>query len=164
MKVSSKTRSTRNESSNFRCLQSVEVEVDEETGDVRILRMVNALDVGKVLNPKLLAGQIYGGIAQGIGYALYEEVKSEKGRILNPGFLDYKIPTAMDAPDNIVPIIVEVPQPDGPYGARGVGEHTMIPAAPLIANAVEDAVGVRIKSMPVTKEKVALEFKKTGRK
>ena len=69
--------------------------------------------------------------------------------MLNPNFTDYKIPTAKDIPDEIVPIIVEVPQPDGPFGARGVGEHTMIPAAPMVANAVQDALGIRIKSMPI---------------
>jgi carbon-monoxide dehydrogenase large subunit len=80
----------------------------------------------------------------------------EKGRLLNPNFTDYKIPTAMDVPEEMIPIIVEVPQPDGPFGARGVGEHTMIPAAPMIANAIEDAAGVRITSMPITAEKLAL--------
>ena len=76
--------------------------------------------------------------------------------MLNPNFTDYKIPTAMDTPRETIPIIIEAPQPDGPFGARGVGEHTMIPAAPMIANAVEDALGIRIKSMPITAEKVAL--------
>ncbi len=75
---------------------------------------------------------------------------------MNPNFTDYKIPTSLDIPDEIIPIIVEVPQPDGPFGARGVGEHTMIPAAPMIANAVEDALAIRITSMPITSEKVAL--------
>jgi len=79
---------------------------------------------------------------------------------LNPNFSDYKIPTSLDVPEEIVPIIVEVPQPDGPFGARGVGEHTMIPTASLVANAVEDALGVRIKSMPITAEKVALTVSK----
>ena len=78
------------------------------------------------------------------------------GKLMNPNFTDYKLPTAMDVPGEIVPIILEVPQPEGPFGARGVGEHTMIPVAPMIANAIEDAVGVRIKSMPVTAEKIAM--------
>jgi carbon-monoxide dehydrogenase large subunit len=80
----------------------------------------------------------------------------DKGKLLNASFSDYKIPTAMDIPDEIVSIIIETPQPDGPSGARGMGEHTMIPAAPMIANAVEDALGIRIKSMPITSEKIAL--------
>ena len=83
----------------------------------------------------------------------------EKGKLLNANFTDYKIPTSMDIPDEVIPIIIEVAQPDGPFGARGMGEHTMIPAAPIIANAVEDALGIRIKSMPITAEKIALAIK-----
>jgi len=84
---------------------------------------------------------------------------SEKGKLLNPNFTDYKIPTSMEEPGEVVCIIVEVPQPDGPFGARGIGEHTMIPAAPIVANAIEDALGIRIKSLPLTAEKVALAIK-----
>jgi carbon-monoxide dehydrogenase large subunit len=106
-----------------------------------------------------------GGLLQGFATVLYEDMRyNEKGKLLNPNFSDYKIPTVMDMPDQVVPIIIEVAQPDGPFGARGVGEHTMIPCAPLIANAVEDALGVRIKSMPVTKEKVALAVKAAAKK
>jgi len=136
--------------------QGAEVEVDTETGEVRILRMAAAHDVGRVLHPVALKGQIYGALAQGLGYALYEEVRTDRGKMLNPNFTDYKIPTAFDIPDEIIPIIVEVPQPDGPFGARGVGEHTMIGAAPVIANAVYNALGVRITSMPITQEKIAM--------
>jgi carbon-monoxide dehydrogenase large subunit len=82
--------------------------------------------------------------------------------MLNPSFADYKIPTSKDIPQEVVPIIVEVPQPDGPFGARGMGEHTMIPAAPIVANAVEDALGLRIRSMPITAEKVALTLVEKG--
>ena len=88
---------------------------------------------------------------------LYEDMRFDNhGKLLNPNFTDYKLPTTLDIPDEIVPIIVEVAQPDGPYGARGVGEHTMLPAAPMIANAIDDAFGIRIKSMPITAEKVAM--------
>ncbi|HOW90198.1 MAG TPA: molybdopterin-dependent oxidoreductase, partial [Elusimicrobiales bacterium] len=133
------------------------VEVDRETGKMRIKKAVLAVDCGKAINPDLVRGQIVGGLLQGFATVLYEDMRFDgKGRLLNPNFSDYKIPTSLDMPDKVVPMIVEVAQPDGPYGARGVGEHTMIPAAPLIADAVEDAVGVRIRSMPVTKEKVAL--------
>ena len=91
---------------------------------------------------------------------IHEDMRfDDKGKLLNPNFTDYKIPTSMDIPDEIVPIIVEVPQPDGPYGARGIGEHTMIPIAPIVANAVADAIGIRIKSMPITAEKIALAIK-----
>jgi len=133
------------------------LEIDKETGEMHIKKAVEALDVGKAINPDLVKGQITGGLLQGLSTVLYEDMRyDDKGKLLNPNFTDYKIPTTKDVPDEIVPIIIEVPQPDGPYGARGVGEHTMIPAAPMIANAVEDALGVRIKSMPITKEKVAL--------
>lgn len=135
----------------------VVLEIDRETGKMKIKKAALAVDCGKAINPDLVKGQIVGGMLQGFATVLYEDMRfDEKGRLLNPNFSDYKIPTAKDMPEKVVPIIVETAQPDGPYGARGVGEHTMIPCAPLIANAVYDALGVRIKSMPVTKEKVAL--------
>jgi len=136
------------------------LEIDRETGKVEILKAALAVDVGKAINPDLVEGQITGGLLQGLATVLYEDMRfDESGRLLNPNFTDYKIPTAMDTPREMIPIIVEVPQPDGPFGARGVGEHTMIPAAPMVANAVEDAVGVRIKSMPITAEKIALAIR-----
>ncbi len=136
------------------------LEVDRETGKMKIKKVALAVDCGKAINPDLVKGQVVGGLLQGFATVLYEDMRyNEKGRLLNPNFSDYKIPTSMDMPDVVVPIIIEVPQPDGPFGARGVGEHTMIPCAPLIANAVADALGVRIKTMPVTKEKVALAVK-----
>ncbi len=137
------------------------LEIDKQTGKMRVLKAVEAVDVGQALNPDLIKGQITGGLLQGLATVLYEDMRYDaKGRLLNPNFTDYKIPTAMDVPDEIVPIIIEVPQPDGPFGARGVGEHTMLPAAPMIANAVEDALGIRIKSMPITAEKVAMAMLK----
>jgi len=140
------------------------IEVDKETGKMHIKKAVEAIDAGKAINPDLVKGQITGGLLQGLSTVLYEDMRyDEKGKLLNPNFTDYKIPTAKDVPDEIVSIIIEVPQPDGPFGARGVGEHTMIPAAPMIANAVQDALGIRIKSMPITAEKVAMaNLKKKG--
>ena len=133
------------------------LEVDRETGKMRVKKAVLAIDAGKAINPDLVRGQITGGLLQGLATVLYEDIRHDKnGRILNPNFTDYKIPTAQDIPDEIVPIIIEVPQPDGPFGARGIGEHTMLPAAPMIAGAIEDALGIRITSMPITAEKVAL--------
>ena len=133
------------------------VEIDTETGKMKVLKTALAIDAGKALNPDLVRGQITGGLLQGLATVLYEDMRYDaKGKLLNPNFTDYKIPTAMDVPEEIIPIIVEVPQPDGPFGARGIGEHTMLPAAPMIANAVEDALGIRIKSMPITAEKVAM--------
>jgi len=136
---------------------AITLEIDKETGAMHVKKAVEALDVGKAINPDLVKGQITGGLLQGLSTVLYEDMRyDDKGKLLNPNFTDYKIPTAKDVPDEIVPVIIEVPQPDGPFGARGVGEHTMIPAAPMIANAVDDALGLRIKSMPITKEKVAM--------
>jgi CO/xanthine dehydrogenase Mo-binding subunit len=133
------------------------LEVDRETGRMHVKKVALAVDVGKAINPSLIAGQITGGLVQGLATALYEDMRfDDRGRLLNPNFTDYKIPTAHDIPDEMIPILVEVPQPDGPFGARGVGEHTMIPAAPMVANAIEDALGIRITSMPITAEKVAL--------
>ena len=134
--------------------QGVEVEVDVETGEVTILKMANALDAGKVLNPAALKGQVIGGIAQGVGYALYEEVKSEEGRILNAGFTDYKLPTATEMGFPIDLKFVETVDEFGPFGAKGAGEPGLVPTAPAIANAVYDAVGVRIYDLPITPEKV----------
>ncbi len=134
--------------------QGAEVEVDTETGEVRILRMAAAHDVGRVLHPTALKGQIYGALAQGIGYALYEEVRTERGRVVNAGFTDYKIPTACEMDFPIDLHFVETNDPSGPFGAKGVGEPGLVPTAPAIANAIHDAVGVRITDLPITPERV----------
>ena len=131
----------------------VEVAVDEKTGEVTILRMVAAHDVGKAINPTLLLGQIYGAAYTGVGYGLTEEIKVKNGRVMNPTFRDYQMLTAMD----VVPVeavIVEPDDADGPFGAKGVGEPGLVPTAPAIANAIYDAVGVRIRELPITPEKV----------
>jgi len=135
------------------------LEIDKETGKMKVLKVVEAIDCGKALNPDLVNGQIIGGIVQGLATVLYEDMRySDKGKLLNANFTDYKIPTSKDIPDNIVPIIVEVAQPDGPFGARGMGEHTMLPIAPMIGNAIYEALGVRITSMPITAEKVFMAY------
>ena len=140
--------------------QGAEVEVDTETGEVRILRMVAAHDVGKVLNPPALKGQIYGALAQGIGYALYEELQSKKGKILNPNFRDYKIPTAQEMNFPIDLEFIETNDSFGPFGAKGVAEPGLVPTAPAIANAIYDAVGIRIRDLPITPEKILAALKK----
>ena len=133
--------------------QAVEVEVDTYTGNVKVLDVHVAQDVGKVLNPLGLAGQIEGGVIMGMGYALTEELIVEKGRILNPSFHDYKLPTACDIPEiHFYP--VETNDSAGPYGAKGVGEAPLIPTAAAIANAVSNAIGVKINNLPITPEKV----------
>jgi len=141
----------------------VEVEVDRETGQVKILSYIAAHDVGKAINPLLLEGQIYGGGLQGIGYALGEKMIFEKGELKNGNFLDYKMPTAKDIPP-VQAVIVETDEKDGPFGAKGIGEPGAVPTAPAIANAIYDAVGVRIKDLPITPEKVlkALKEKEKG--
>jgi CO/xanthine dehydrogenase Mo-binding subunit len=139
--------------------QAAEVEVDEETGEVRILRIVAAHDVGRALNVTTTEGQMEGATAQGVGYALFEEVKFEKGVMLNPGFLNYRIPTALDIPP-ITSLLVETIDPAGPFGAKGVAEPAMTPTTPAIANAIYDAVGVRVKELPITPQKVLEELKK----
>jgi CO/xanthine dehydrogenase Mo-binding subunit len=142
----------------------VVLEIDTDTGRVWVRRAALAVDAGKAINPDLVRGQITGGLVQGLATVLYEDMRfGEDGRLLNPNFTDYKIPTAFDIPDEMIPIIVETPQPDGPFGARGVGEHTMIAAAPVIANAIYDALGVRLTSMPITQERVALAILDSAR-
>jgi CO/xanthine dehydrogenase Mo-binding subunit len=131
----------------------IEVEVDTETGTVEVKRVVHAQDVGKAINPKLVEAQMEGGVSMGLGYALTEEIVVEQGRILNPNFATYLIPTVSDTPA-IETITVEDPYPNGPFGAKGVGEPGALPTAAAIANAVYDAVGVRIRQLPVTAERV----------
>ncbi|MEA3336711.1 MAG: molybdopterin cofactor-binding domain-containing protein [Chloroflexota bacterium] len=134
--------------------QGVEVEVDEETGQLEVVRISAAFDVGKAINPDMVRTQMEGGAVQGMSTALLEQIIMADGKPLNPNFTDYRIATAIDAPSDIETIIVEVPQDDGPFGARGIGEHAMVPTAPAIANAVRDALGIEIDSMPITSEKV----------
>ncbi|MEE9170365.1 MAG: molybdopterin cofactor-binding domain-containing protein, partial [bacterium] len=133
--------------------QAVEVEVDTYTGNVRVLDVHVAQDVGKVLNPLGLAGQIEGGVVMGMGYALTEELLVENGQVLNPSFHDYKVPTACDIPEiHFYPI--ETNDKHGPYGAKGVAEAPLIPTPAAIANAVSDAIGTKIDELPITPEKV----------
>lgn len=139
----------------------VEVEVDKETGEVKILNYVAAHDVGRAINPMLVEGQIYGATIMGVGYGMTEELQVNHGRVMNPNLLDYKILTAKDKIP-IDAVIIEPYEPEGPFGAKGIGEPACVPTAPAIANAVYDAVGVRIKDLPVTPEKVLAALKEKG--
>jgi CO/xanthine dehydrogenase Mo-binding subunit len=131
------------------------VEVDPETGEYSILKLASAFDVGKVVNPAAVRGQCVGGVVQGLGTAVCEGyIYDEEGHLLNPSFTDNKIPTALDLPDEIESIAIETPQLDGPYGARGVGEHPMISVAPALGNAIADAVGAELTHMPIRFEDV----------
>jgi len=130
-----------------------EVEVDTETGEVEVLRFVAAHDSGTIINPLLAKGQIRGGVSMGIGMALTEQILFQEGRPLNPNFMDYVIPTAMDVPD-IEVILCDTPDPTSAFGVKAVGEASVVPTAPAIINAIYDAVGVRIYDLPATPEKI----------
>jgi CO/xanthine dehydrogenase Mo-binding subunit len=127
-----------------------DVEVDNETGKVRVLRYTAIQDVGRAVHPTQVEGQIRGGVTQGIGWALYEGCRfDQEGRMLNPHYLDYKMPTFLDVPP-IEPVIVEVPWPDHPFGVRGVGEIPIVPPPAAIANAINRAFGIRPVRLPMT--------------
>ncbi len=135
-------------------VQAVELEVDPETGKIKMIKVVAAHDVGKAINPMACEGQIEGGVVMGIGTATFEEVKfDEKGTMLNPNFRDYRIPTASDAPE-VIPIIVEATHDEGPFGAKGIGEMTLVCTPTAIANAVYNATRIRLKELPVTQERL----------
>lgn len=140
--------------------QGVELEIDSETGMIEVLRVVSAHDVGKAVNPPLVEGQLEGGVAMGLGYALHEELFLDEGKTINATFADYRVPFAQQIPP-IQLILLESPLPEGPFGAKGVGELGLFAIAPAIANAVKQAVGVRITELPMTPERVlaALEQK-----
>ncbi len=133
--------------------QMAEVEVDTETGVIKVLRLVCANDVGRAINPMAVEGQIEGGAHMGLGYALTEELIVEEGRVLNPDLLDYRLFTSADMPE-LKTIIVETDDPGGPFGAKGVGEMGGTPTAAAIANAVYDAIGLRLDQLPMTPERV----------
>ena len=141
--------------------QYCDVEVDPETGRVTILRFVAAQDAGRAIHPSYVEGQMQGGVVQGIGWALNEEyIYDADGRMSNPGFLDYRVPVASDVP-MIEPIVVEVPNPNHPFGVKGVGEVSICPPMAAIANAVADAIGRRLQELPMSPPKVleALEHR-----
>jgi CO/xanthine dehydrogenase Mo-binding subunit len=131
-----------------------EVEVDVETGEVELLRVLAAQDVGKAINRQLIEQQIDGGIVMGQGYGLIEDFEVDQGRILTRNLTEYLIPTALDAPRDIRYIIVEEPDPTGPFGAKGVGEQTTIAVPPAILTAIHSATGAWIDSVPATAERV----------
>jgi CO/xanthine dehydrogenase Mo-binding subunit len=141
--------------------QIAQVEVDPATGQVRVLRLVTAQDVGRAINPAAVEGQMSGGAAQGIGFGLFEEHLAHEGHVLNPTLLDYRLPTALDVPE-FENVIVDGPPSAGPHGARGVGEPPIGPTAAAIANAVYDAIGVQIKELPLTPERVLAALRAKG--
>jgi CO/xanthine dehydrogenase Mo-binding subunit len=141
-----------------------DVEVDPETGSVKILRFIVAQDVGRAIHPSYVEGQMQGGVVQGIGWALNEEyIYDAAGRLLNAGFLDYRIPVASDLP-MIETVMVEVPNPNHPFGAKGAGEVNIVPAMAAIANAVNNAIGRRLTELPLSPPRVlaALDSDREG--
>jgi CO/xanthine dehydrogenase Mo-binding subunit len=132
----------------------VDVEVDTDTGKVQVLRYTAVQDCGRAIHPSYVEGQIQGGAVQGIGWALNEEyVYNDKGTMTNASFLDYRMPTSLDLP-MIDAVIVEVPDPKHPYGVRGVGEVPIVPPCGAIANAIHNAIGVRMEELPMSPGRV----------
>jgi CO/xanthine dehydrogenase Mo-binding subunit len=143
------------------CAQVAEVEVDPETGQVKVLKIITANDVGTIFNPIGHQGQIDGAVIQGLGYAVMECLEMEDGRVSTLSLGEAKIPTTMDIPE-LVTVLVESPAGTGPYDGKGIGENPISPVAPAIANAVYDAVGVRIQDLPITAEKVLSKLQQRG--
>lgn len=133
--------------------QAALVSVDIDTGEINVQDFVACHDVGKVVNPVNVVGQIEGGVSMGLGYGLMEEVSLEKGAIRNPRFSEYLVPTALDLPE-VTSLLVESEEPTGPFGAKGVGEPALLPTAPAILNAIAVATGIRMKEIPATSEKI----------
>ena len=136
-----------------------EVEVDPDTGQVDVVNFVAAHDSGRVINPMAIEGQIQGGVLQGLGWVLMEDMVTEQGKIINPDFLDYLIPTAVDAPE-VKSILIEPVDPNGPYGAKGIGEPALNPVMVAVSNAIYNATGIRMKELPISAEKIFVELKK----
>jgi carbon-monoxide dehydrogenase large subunit len=142
--------------------QAVELEVDLDTGRIEIIKGISTFDVGKAINPELVKSQMEGGFVQGMSSALFERLQLKDGVVQNSSFVDYRIATSSDVPRDLQAYIVEVAQDDGPWGARGIGEHSMVPTIPAIANAIYDAIGIRFDGPPFTAEKVYLAMLDAG--
>jgi len=141
--------------------QGAEVEVDIQTGNIRVVKLVSANDIGFALNPSNVENQVFGGVYQGLGYALREEIKMEAGKVMNPNFRDYGMLRAPEMPE-VECHFIEKSNGPGPYGAKGLGEQPNVPTAAAIANAVYDAIGVRIRSLPITPEKILSALREKG--
>jgi len=139
-------------------VQIAEVEVDRETGRMRVKKMVTAHDVGTVINPLTHQGQIEGGLIQGLGYAIMEEVVTENGKVLTANFGDYRIPAIADIP-RLETVLVEDPTGPGPFAAKQIGENGIVATAGAVANALAAAAGVRIFDLPLTAEKIYFALK-----
>jgi CO/xanthine dehydrogenase Mo-binding subunit len=140
----------------FLAAGAAEVEVDIDTGKFKLIKYATAVDVGKAINPLGCRQQLSGAAITGIGQAMFEEIAYDNGQLINPNLIDYVLPSLGDMPGVIDPICIEIPHKNGPFGAKGIGESALIPVAPAIANAIYDAVGVRIKDLPIKAEKIYL--------
>jgi len=138
----------------FPSATAAEVEVDTETGQVKILQLISVGDTGTAINPRHCEQQLVGASLMHLGLTMFEEMIFQDGQLVNGSLLDYQVASIKDMPETVRPIIVEVPHEDGPFGAKGVGETGALTVAPAIANAIADAVGVRIRDLPITPEKV----------
>ncbi|MBM2832264.1 MAG: xanthine dehydrogenase [Dehalococcoidia bacterium] len=141
---------------------AAEVAVHEETGEVKLLRLAICADPGEPINPKLCEVQVDRGLSWGIGTTFFEEMVLGDGRLLTPNFMDYKMPTAMEcmANQDVGSLIAWAPLPEGPFKAKGFGEGTMVPVAPAIGNAIFNATRVRIRDLPITREKMLAALKR----
>ena len=154
LEVEGKATTSPNAAGNTFAIHIADVEVDTETGKVDVLRYTALQDAGTAIYPPYVEGQMEGGVAQGVGWALHEEyVYDAEGRMRNSSFLDYRMPTTLDLP-MIETVIVEVPNPGHPYGVRGVGEIPIVPPLAAVANAVSNAIGVRIRDLPASPREV----------
>ncbi|MFW9997488.1 MAG: xanthine dehydrogenase family protein molybdopterin-binding subunit [Candidatus Odinarchaeota archaeon] len=145
--------------------QGCDIQINKRTGGIKVLHFVTALDVGKVINPETARGQVYGGVMQGIGMALKEKILfNEKGIMVTTSLKKYRIPTMADMPDKYTCILVENPQPDGPFGARPMAEHPIIGPPPAILNAIQNATGISLTRLPVTPERMLEALKQRGGK
>lgn len=133
---------------------AVRIAVDTWTGRIRTHHLAVAGDVGKAINPALVEQQLTGSAIMGVGHTLFDQLVFDNGQMINATLLDYQLPSIKDVPDRLTPIIVESAHRDGPFGAKGVGETGILPVAPAYANALRDACGVRVTSLPLTPERV----------
>jgi CO/xanthine dehydrogenase Mo-binding subunit len=134
--------------------QAIEVEVNMLTGQVRVVKVISVHDAGRIINPQRVEGQIEGGIAQALGFTLLEDFQCREGHVLTSDFTTYLLPTIADMPEEIIPVVLELADPDGPYGARGIAEMSLLPFAPAVAHAIYAATGVWINQLPMTPERV----------
>ena len=143
--------------------EGLDIEIEKNTGRIHVIKAGASFDVGKAINPELVKGQIEGGFVQGLSSALFEEIRLRQGVMTNPSFVDYRIATTADANFKLETPYVEVPQDDGPWGARGVGEHPMVPTIAALGNAIYAATGCRLEGPPYSAEKIYLAMLDAGK-